>query len=396
VSGRTLRLTVAEARRLLGAHHFTRGSLSEVALRLGCVQYDPLNPLGRNPDLTLQSRVPGYRIDGWQRLAYRDRLLYDAWDKQACLVPISDWPHRRHYHRRFRERWRSRIFDAHPEAVAATLSELETRGPLETSEFTDQRRVGDWRESWYGPKLVKNVLRALWDTGEIVTFDRRKGRHVYALPDRVVPAELLAAPMPTTSDSAAFLARRRVQSAGLLRPNADGALWHLPCERSDRVAAIDRLLAGGGLVRVEVEGATYLATPEAIQALDLPPAGGVRFVAPLDPLIWDRRGVEQLFGFRYLWEVYKPEAKREWGYYVLPVWWRDRFVARFDSRVERGVLQLKGWWWEPDAADDPELAPALGTAFAEFVRYLGADGIGLPRSRQRVPDDVRAALRGAA
>jgi uncharacterized protein YcaQ len=398
MSGAPLRLAPADARCLLGNYHFTRGSLADVALRLGSVQYDPLNPLGRNPDLTLQARVSGYRIDDWQRLAYDDRLLYDAWDKQACLVPTTDWPHRRHYHRRFRERWRGRIFDPHPEAVAATLAELEQRGPLETSEFTDQRSVGDWRESWYGPKLVKNVLRALWDTGEVVTYRRRNGRHIYALPDRVIAAEVLAAPTPPHEESVAFLVRRRVQSAGLLRPGADGALWHLPCDRRERIAATERLVSEGALVSVEVDGATYLSTPEAVASLDLPPAEGVRFVAPLDPLIWDRRGLETLFGFRYLWEVYKPEPKREWGYYVLPVWWRNRFVARFDSRVEGDTLQLKRWWWEDDIAHggDPELLAALGAAFSDFLAYLGIERVGLPRSRKLVPPDVRTVLRGEA
>ena len=311
-------------------------------------------------------------------------------------MPIADWPHRRLYHRRYRERWKERIFDAHPEAVRDTLDELRSRGPLESAEFSDRRSVERWQGSWYGPKLVKNVLRALWDSGEVVTHARRAGRHVYALPERVIPVELLEAPDPPRRTSLAHLLRRRVQSAGLLRPRADGALWNTPCDRRERVELIAEMLADGVLASVTVDGERYLATPEALAALDRPTPAGVRFVAPLDPLVWDRRGLAQLFGFEYLWEVYKPEAKRRWGYYVLPVWWRDRFVGRFDGRRDGTTLRVEGWWWEQGEPRGDDLLGELARAMAAFLRYLGADRVSFPRSRRRVPDDVRAALRGAA
>ena len=386
-----------DARRLLGRYHFASGTLAEVAHRLGSVQYDPLKPVGRNPDLTFQSRVPDYSVDDWQRAAYHDRSLYDAWDKQACLVLTEDWPYRRIYHRAHHQRWRSRIFDAYPEAVAATLDELARRGPLATADFDDQRSVGGWRGSWYGPKLIKNVLRALWDTGRVVTHHRDSGRHVYALPEQVLPAALVSAPEVDREASIDYLIARRVQSAGLLRPGADGALWFVPCQRQERSRSVERLLERGRLILLEVAGETYLTTPTALAQLDAPdPDDGVRFVAPLDPLLWDRRGVEALFGFSYVWEVYKPEAKRTWGYYVLPVWWRNRFLGRFDSRLEGTTFHLKRWWWEADVAVDAEALSALQLAFRRFTSYLGADSVRTNRSRRAVPSEVRDALEAAA
>ena len=90
----TLHISRAEARRFLALYHFTPTDIQGVFEHLGTVQYDPLNPVGRNPDLVLQARVPGYQVDDWQKTAYTDRLVYDAWDKMACLVPTSDWPRR--------------------------------------------------------------------------------------------------------------------------------------------------------------------------------------------------------------------------------------------------------------------------------------------------------------
>src|SRR5215472_15859826 len=99
----TLHISREQARRLLTLYHFTPTDLPGVFERLSTVQYDPLNPVGRNPDLVLQARVRGYQVDDWQQSAYTDRLVYDAWDKMACLVPVSDWPNRA----RIRARWTS-------------------------------------------------------------------------------------------------------------------------------------------------------------------------------------------------------------------------------------------------------------------------------------------------
>jgi uncharacterized protein YcaQ len=107
------------------------------------------------------------------------------------------------------------------------------------------------------------------------------------------------------------------------------------------------------------------------------PAGPPRviFLGPLDSLLWDRRGVMQLFDFEYVWEVYKPEAQRRWGYYVLPVFYGDRFVARLDSRLERGCWTITRWWWEADVTPTADLLDALQVAARDFARYLRASSV---------------------
>lgn len=98
----------------------------------------------------------------------------------------------------------------------------------------------------------------------------------------------------------------------------------------------------------------------ALKLLEAPAAAPrVIFLAPLDSLLWDRRGGMQLFDFEYVWEVYKPEPLRRWGYYVLPVFYGDRFVARLDSRLEQGSWTITHWWWEPDVTPTADLLPDL-------------------------------------
>ena len=385
-----LKLSKRDVRRLLARHHFTPGSLKNVLTRLGSVQYDPLNPVGRNHDLVLQARVPGYRVGDWERLAYQERFIYDAWDKQASLVLMKDWPTRRIYHHWHKSRWDERILQVFPEAVDAVLSELRERGPLSSTAFRYQLHKPEWEGSWYGPKLTKNVLRALWHTGKVMTSGRKNGHHIYNLSERIVPPDLYnAAPLPE-AEMVTWLILLRHQAVGLLRPNASAEVWSLGISAAARRAVIEQLVAKGKLVPVDVDGVRFHALPETLTKLDeAAPSKCMTFVAPLDQLLWDRKAASHIFGFNYLWEVYKPEALRTWGYYVLPVFYQGRFVARFDSRVKGDVWELYAWFWEPDVTPDAEMLAALTEAVKRFMAYLGAKKLVLPTGLTR---STRAAL----
>ncbi|HLW03696.1 MAG TPA: crosslink repair DNA glycosylase YcaQ family protein [Ktedonobacterales bacterium] len=390
----TLSLSRAEARRFLAAYHFAPTTVSGVFERLGTVQYDPLNPVGRNPDLVLQARVPGYQVDDWQKIAYTDRVVYDAWDKMACLVPMSDWPMRAHL-RAHTASWTPLLPDEQADAVTAALAELDARGPLSSLEFEDQSHF-TIRTSWYGPKRIKHILRALWDRGLIATHHRQGGRHYYDRAERVIPPEYFnAPPVEDEGESARWMIARRSQTMGLIRPVGEYAIWFGCGPTARRAAAFKELVEMGTLTPVQIgenggkPWPTYLPT-NALPLLDAPaPAPRVIFVAPLDSILWDRRGVMQLFDFDYVWEVYKPEPQRRWGYYVLPVFYGDRFVARLDGRLERGIWTVARWWWEADVTPTPDLLDALHVAAEHFAHYLRARSV---RVEAGVPPEVRQAL----
>jgi uncharacterized protein YcaQ len=389
----TLHLSRAEARRFLALYHFTPTDIPGVFEHLGTVQYDPLNPVGRNPDLVLQARVPGYQVDDWQKTAYTDRLVYDAWDKMACLVPMSDWPMRA-WLRAHTATWTPLLLEEQAEAVAAALSELDAHGPLSSLEFEDQSHFTD-RSAWYGPKRIKHILRALWDRGLIVTHHRQGGRHYYDRAKRVIPPEYFNAPPVEDEDEATrWMLARRSQTMGLIRPVGEYSIWFGCGATSRRAPAFKELVEMGTLTPVQIgENGTkgwpaYLPT-SALPLLEAPaPTPRVIFLGPLDSLLWDRRGVMQLFDFDYVWEVYKPEAQRHWGYYVLPVFYNDRFVARLDSRLEKGTWTIARWWWEPDIVPDANMLDALRVAVKNFLCYLRATDM-------RIHDDVNADVRAA-
>ena len=389
-----LTLSRAEARRFLAAYHFTPTDVPGVFDRLGTVQYDPLNPVGRNPDLVLQARVPGYQVDDWQKTAYTDRIVYDAWDKMACLVPASDWP-KRAWLRAHTETWTPLLLEEQADAVAVALAELDARGPLSSLEFEDQSHF-TVRTSWHGPKRIKHILRALWDRGLIVTHHRQSGRHYYDRAERVIPTEYFnAAEVQDEDESTRWMLARRSQTMGLIRPTGDYTIWFGCGETARRAPAFKELVEMGTLTPVQISenGAkgwpAYLPT-SALKLLEAPAAAPrVIFLGPLDSLLWDRRGVMQLFDFEYVWEVYKPEPLRRWGYYVLPVFYGDRFVARLDGRLEGGIWTITRWWWEPDVTPTADLLDALHVAAGNFARYLRAYGV---RIEEGVEPSVRHAM----
>ncbi len=378
----TLQLSREQARRLLAHYHFQPTDMAGVFTRLGTVQYDPLNPVGRNPDLVLQARVPGYRVDDWQSLAYEQRLIYDTWDKQACLVPMSDWPQRALIRERYQPYHDREILLSETAVAEAMLAALDARGPLSSLEFEQKPAPADidpTYRSWYGATMARRVMRSLWANGSLVTHHRKHGRHYYDRAARVIPAQHFHQP-PQLDEAEYFrwITARRFQAVGLLRANAEAAIWSVCGKAEQRKRTLAELVAAGTIVPVQVdkEKQPYYVHSAALPSLAQPELEPrVIFLGPLDSILWDRKGVQQIFGFDYIWEVYKPESVRKWGYYVLPVFYGQRFIARVDSRLEKGTWTLLRWWWEDDVTQETTLLEALRAGIEQFARYLGAGDV---------------------
>lgn len=374
-----VQLTKADVRRALVRYHFAPcEDMMACFRRLRSIQFDPIAPVGCNHDLVLQARVPGYQIGDWQKVTYDDRLVYDGWDKQACLVPYSGWPARRLISSWYREAY-GRIFRDHPHAVEAILKELEVRGPLLPRECEFQERKEEWKDSWHGPNLAKQTLRALWHAGMVMTADRRGGHHVYDLTERVVPPEYFKTPEQGEADAFREIVLDRHVGMGILRPNAGAEIWGWGYAAQKRRGAIAELVGEGRLVPVDVEGVKAHATPEFISHLDEEPlAPRVVFLAPLDQFMWDRKMTLHLFGFEYIWEIYTPEAKRRWGYYVLPVLFGDRFVGRIEFWCRTGILEVRQWHeedWDGECVEPFREALRIFMGYCSATRVKAVSGV---------------------
>jgi hypothetical protein len=288
---------------------------------------------------------------------------------------------------------------AEERAVAeAIIERIRTDGPLSTADFQEHAHSIDW---WWAPtRAARAVLEALFVTGRVGIQRRQGSRRFYDLIERLVPGELLAErEAPDEANRHRLLSRFR--AIGLMGATGQAELFYATGTAPERKLRLAELVDDGTLVPAEVEGQRGLRylLAEELPILDeaerepIPPA--VTFIAPLDPLIWDRRLMRTLFDFEYIWEVYTPATKRRHGYYALPILFRDRLVGRIEPRRERANpdLQVLGIWFEKGFAplEEPHFIQALATAVDAYRRFVGGKRVTWPRTK--AGREIAAALR---
>ena len=407
----------AHARRFLLAHlrlappRQLRGKqgVLDYIRHVNCVQYDPINVVGQNPHLVLQSRVHNYKPVMLNALLYEDRRLLDGFDKQMSIYPVEDWPCFAYY----RERMRQRYMESEQTAAAAKLVEsvhnqIEARGPLSSLELEEDTRMDWWLAG--SVRAVRIALDMLMYAGETIVHHRVGTRRYFELTKRVLPSELVKACPPHASqdDYLEWHVFRRAGGLGLVDMRVTAKFGGMIGWQAGRIrAAIVRLTEKGRLIPVTIEELPrqrfYVRRDDvpALEAAAKSRAGKQRaaLIAPLDNLMWDLKLVELLFDFRYAWEVYKPADKRDYGYYVLPVLYSDRFVARIDPHFDRTsrVFTVKNWWWEREVnKSDAAMLTAIGDCLADFATYLEAKEIRLGSNLKQDSGLITAVQRSQA
>lgn len=366
---------------------------AEQAMRtIEYLQLDPLQMIARSHDITLYSRVLGYRPGMWEQPTYAERKFFD-WGGWLAVRPIDELPHWRVAMRRERDGGGriAAMGREHAEAIAEMRVILRERGTVSNRDFTMASRTRT--QSYRGSKDSALALYYLWRTGEVMTHHRERFERVYALTEAVAPAHLIRESDEAEADR--FLIKKEIGFDGLSRVKRTSDAYNGRGDPHDAAKTLlNTMLAEGELVEVQVEGwkARHLAlagdaglleelsagrVPAAWQPLEATTADEAVFLAPLDH-VSARGRAKVLFGFDYIWEVYKPEHLRTYGYYVLPILWGDRLVARFDSKLDRttNTFVVLGLWLEDQAlATDEAFAEALARGFARFVAFLGAGAL---------------------
>ena len=329
-----------------------------VVARQRLLQIDSVNVLARAHYLPLFSRLGPYDPGILDRLAYRDRELYESWAHQASLVPVAHQPLLRWRSAEHAARW---PFDDRA-LLEKVYAEVAERGPISAAELSEPgRRTGPW---WGRPE-GKRALDALFWYGRVCALRRPSFERVYDLPERVLPAAVLAAPTPPEREAKRELLRLAAGALGI-GTVTDLADYYrlLP---TDCRPLLDELVAAGELDRVTVDGwrqPAYL-DPAAVVPRR---AEGRALLSPFDPVVWCRDRTERLFGFHYRIGIYTPEHLRTHGYYALPFLVGDTLAGRVDLKADRkaGVLRVQGVWWE-DRPYDGELRAELDLV----ARWLG-------------------------
>lgn len=370
------------ARRFLLSHHGLLGprrhgsdGIRALLRHHRCIQLDPLDMIGTNADLCALARVDGIK----RGQVYEDLLpghAFEHFAKERCLLPASAFPS---YRDKAQQAWwwrmTERLSRVDQGLVEDVLAEVTERGPLEARELSDRGKVApiDW-SGWKGTsKAATMALEILWVRCQVVVCGRRGNTKIYDIPARALP-EVASAKAEPSFERWALI--ERVEAAGLM-PRASGPVWGQL--DSVRTSLPDALIEEGILEEVRLPGTrrSWLAPSGFRDRPQGDPDGQIRILGPLDSVLWDRTLVERVFGFKYVWEVYKPAAQREYGWYVCPLLHSiggngGRFVGRIEARVADGQLVVDKRWIEAGETLDEELYRAA------LVRHAAALDVRAP------------------
>ena len=371
---------------LIGHHRFIgKDGAYAYVCQAGCIQFDPVDVCGKNAELTLQSRVKNFKKTMLYDLLYKDRKLVDYADKELSIWPARDWP----YFSSYRERSKKlgRTFKGLRKLEKKALEYIEANGPVSSDSLPIEGEIF-WHSSmhWSGnwdkkSQAARSVLEQLYTDGELIIHHKKGSRKYYDIAEKHLPKEILEADNPCKNEDEFLCWRvlRRIGAIGLLWDKNSTAFLGLDINAAKRKKALETLAEEGKISPVVVEGIKqpfYYRTDDSELmrdvlegTADLKPR--MSFIAPLDPLMWDKSLVLALWGYQYSWEIYTPATKRRYGYYTLPILFGDRFVGRIEAVPDRktGVLVVRNVWWEDGIRRTKKLYSTLEQTLKKFAKF---------------------------
>lgn len=385
----TLKLSAAMARRIAIAAQGldkprpvkpTRAHVEKVIARLGVLQIDAVNVVARAHYMPLFSRLGAYDVGALDAAWLgRKRSCFEYWGHEASILPYDA-------HALFRWRMEEAVRGEGRNArwvsyanrerayLDDVIAEVRDRGALGASELTN---AGDRKGAWWGWSDGKVAMEYLFKTGALTTASRRGFERLYDLPERVHPAHVLAVATPAPHDAIRMLAARALAAMGVATVADIADYFRLPPGAAKQ--AVAELVETGEALPASVPEWRHAAYVHAnVRAPRVVAAAAL--MSPFDPLVWNRARVERIFGFDYRIEIYVPQEKRVFGYYVLPFLMGDRFAARVDLKADRavGALVVQAAHIEPDA-DVLEVAPALAGELETLRDWLGLERVKVVR-----------------
>lgn len=364
--------------------------------RLGFVQLDSINTVARAHDLILQARRTAYRPPHLKHLHEVDGAVFEHWTHDAAVIPTRFYPHWRLRFERdaeaLKRRWRNWHGAGYEAELDRVLAHVRDHGPVGSSDLGPEtpRKSGGWWD-WHPSKTA---LEYLWRSGRLAVVARAGFQKRYDLAERVIEDGLRAdTACPDPQVTIDWLCGAALDRLGFATPGEISAFWDTVSVREAR-SWCDQAQARGEIAPLTVIGADgarrqVLARPDLVRtAADLPPAPArMRVLSPFDPMLRDRARAERLFGFHYRIEVFVPEAKRKYGYYVFPLLEGDRMVGRVDMKAQRdsGMLAVAALWPERGLAWGKGRQARFEAALDRVRRFAGLEGVQFAEGWLRAP-----------
>lgn len=360
-----------------------RDGLYDLIHELGFVQVDSIQWVERAHHQILFSRNQTYRPKDLQHLLEKDRSLFEHWTHDASVIPSAFFPYWKHRfvrrEERIRQNWAKWQGDGFDQAFEETYTRIRDHGPVMARDVkAEDHKSGGWW-NWHPSKTA---LEFLWHTGKLSIARREGFQKVYDLSERVIPAEHHSAEVDheTFVDWACRAALTRL---GFATSGEIAAFFDIvtPDEAKAWVIAHRDELQELALETVDDKPrASFAFADKMASLLDAPePPARIRVLSPFDPLIRDRNRTERLFGFFYRIEVFVPEPKRQYGYYVFPLLEGYRLIGRIDMKAERkeGVLDVRRLWLEPGVKPTAGRLDKLEAELQRVARFAGMEAVRL-------------------
>ncbi|EQC2549330.1 winged helix-turn-helix domain-containing protein [Enterobacter sichuanensis] len=362
--------------------------------RMSLLQIDTINIVARSPYLVLFSRLGSYPSQ-WLDESLSKGELMEYWAHEACFLPRSDFAlvrHRMLAPEKMGWKYRQAWMLEHAAEIEQLIAHIQENGPVRSADFEHPRKG---TSGWWEWKPHKRHLEGLFTSGKVMVIERRNFQRVYDLTHRVMPHWDDERDLLSREAAEAIMLENSARSLGIFRSQWLADYYRL------RQPALKPLLEMWQQeqriipVMVETLGEMWLheeLLPLLPQALEGKlQATHSTVLSPFDPVVWDRKRAEQLFGFSYRLECYTPAPKRQYGYFVLPLLHKGQLVGRMDAKMHRktGTLEIIALYLEEGVRVTAALEKGLTLAISEFARWQGANDVTLGR----VPDGLFTSCR---
>ncbi|HEX6923216.1 MAG TPA: crosslink repair DNA glycosylase YcaQ family protein [Bacillales bacterium] len=360
----------------------------QMVRKLECVQLDPVSVVERNQHLVLAARIPGYKPEHLDELLSEGKV-FEYMANAACVIPVKDYP----IFEPVRERLYAHVKDSlnnSSQAVQSVLDRLKAEGPLPSRAFKSENRVhGYWDNKVAKTKETSHVLNLLLDAGSIRVVHREGTERFFGLTESTIPMELLKKAEKIELPEARKALIDKYIRAYRLFDLRDSRFGWQKMPAVERRAEVERRVREGAVIPVGIENVkrSYFIMVEDLERLQAisqnaqkektPLEGAIRFLPPLDNLLWRRDRLVDLFDFHYRWEIYTPRSKRRYGAYAMPILYGDQLIGRMDPRLDRknGCLIVQLLQLEPGVDLTSKLRRQLREALESFANFHGVQNI---------------------
>ncbi len=374
------RRLILDSQMLLGNPDTSSGRDRTVRIieSLGYIQIDTISVVQRAHHHSIWTRYSGYHPDMLHQLQAVDRKIFEYWGHAASYLPMCDYRYYTYRMRNFSdpmEKWAKDRLKKCGYLMDEILKRIEQEGPLGSKDFKSNPDAK--RGQWWDWKPAKTALELLFWRGDLMVTRRDNFQRIYDLTERVLP-DGIDTSTPDENELGRFLVRRALKAYGIA--SMSDIVRHIhAAERKVIQRAVRMLVDEKEVIQVSFEGIhEYFALSDTahVDFTDIIDYGNVHILSPFDNLIIQRDRTSRYFDFDYRLECYTPREKRQFGYFVLPVIWGTRFVAKLDSKADRKrkILIIRSLQFEEGFSEWEAFLPVFSDKLAEFARFNNCIG----------------------